>query len=78
MYMDAHDDFLRFIEQLESLRKQKKLTPDVCARQEGETNTAPQGGAGGPSIALQTTPPNATTTGTNTTPTAETSVSSHP
>lgn len=36
--MDAHDEFLAFIENLESLRKDKKLTPDVCARQEGSSN----------------------------------------
>ena len=47
--MDAHYDFLAFIERLESLRREKKLTPDVYATEGGGANVA-QGGAGGPSI----------------------------
>lgn len=45
--MEAHDNFLAFIERLESMRKEKKLTPDVCIT-EGQTISVAQGGAGGP------------------------------
>lgn len=58
--MDAHSEFLGFIEQLEALRKDKKLTPNVCVGQEGATNSTAKGGAGAPSIAITTQAPDTT------------------
>ena len=64
--MDAHYEFLAFIEKLESMRKDKKLTPDVCAGQKGTISRTAQGGAGGPSITVSTqaTPTTPDTTST--------------
>lgn len=60
--MDAHSEFLGFIEQLEALRKDKKLTPNVCVGQERKTDSIAQGGAGAPSIAITTQAPDTTKT----------------
>lgn len=35
---DAHTHFLEFIESLETMRKNKTLTPDVCVGQTGTLN----------------------------------------
>lgn len=62
--MDAHSDFLAYIERLESLRKDKKLTPNVCVRQEGAIVSTAKGGAGDSSIAVTTQAPTSEATTT--------------
>lgn len=73
--MDAHSEFLAFIENLESLRKDKKLTPDVCVRQEGSSNATTEDRTDCATITEVKTEALTTPTETNTTATTATDTS---